>query len=1356
MFGKLREKLRRVRKGGRGDDTTKGNSRSTNLFQEGRGEAAPERGQFRLEAAENANLESSKARNTEQKYEVKCLEEPEQDGVDSDVSPTSKQHSKGTCLEKERKSDDPEFGARALDRLKDGHEQDEAKTPECPVSETIPADEKAVERSDKPGNAGLWQRAFDELNQDLKGKLCEEKAMPLENAIQDVIDRTKENFEAYQNGGLKFKKHDGKEINVRDVAKKILNSAIHCSEIVKWIAASDPSGHASSAWAIISLGLTMAKNFEDQKEAAFKSSQFLADILARYVILDNYCRTEKLPSSDGLDNAILQVYKAILEYTAEVKKRQSTSFLNRIGNSIFPDSDTELAHLRSAVEDQDNKVRNWSQIHTLLYHSTKGDEILASIEKVYQNTETIKDKVNSDEMDKILGWLSDIKYSQTQDDNQRIRTDNTGDWLLCSDEYKQWKATPGKFLWLYGPAGCGKSILCSTVIQDIKKHCNNSPSSKLSYWYFQFSRGETQNVKNMTRTIIRQLVPEELPISLVNLWKKQSHQNSDPVQDEFSTVLNDVIECHMGDHLFLIFDALDECPDNEVRERDLLLRLLKGLIDKHGNKIHLLATSRVEEDIRCHLEENLNIDPEDRINLEDRMNDDVVAFVYKALNQGKLKRWEKNEQVKHEILAKLLNTHEQRHFRWTHLQIEWLGKCKKKAKILESLKEMPKSLGEMYHKIFQEIPEDEQEDARSILIWLSFSLTPLELETVAAVVAYPDPEDVVKTCTTSLVTVSPSDGTIKLAHFSVKEFLAVSNPTHWYQFTAIGGHAEIVNRALDDLLDKTEDITAKECADDLPLIKYASTYWNDHFSELPDSDIQFPALEEKICRLFEEDIVYLNWRSVARDDFKLIAGDIPKEHSMYNSTVEPPICLACEMGVQSVVERLLLQGADPFTTYEKGYYTYTTFKVAIWNGHLTIVKQRLKNVEISEKIAEDIVTTIDLRKASLKEVEDLLNILLSTDILYDKDENGRLVLCENFVIVTAENRSGNQLMSLLLDRQEQLEVPVTEEVLDAVARNTNCGEETMRMLCDRRGKDIQITERLMWTVAENSGRNPGIPTLVFEKFGATVPLSHWTISDFVYNATPEVMEFLLQIRGDKIQVTERLLLHVARYQRHSGVFQLLWKRAPGIEITGELLWRIARERKGLEYLEFLLRECPKGCFIDDRIVQRVAKSSSGLPLMQILLDKREAGLIAFHISKRTLRAAALNSRQMMDLVINNAGPDVSINEILCLLAGYHCEIEPVLKHFLELDENLPISEEILCSAAANLLNGESTILKYLLELDKSPPISEKVLCSATGNLFNLESILKFLIENGADLPITEKLLCSAAANIDQGKSALSF
>ena len=159
------------------------------------------------------------------------------------MSPISRQHPKRSSLEKDRKLDDLEVGPRLLDEQESDHKQVEAEISKCPVSETTPAGDDAADRSDRSGNADLWQRAFDQLNEDLKRQLREDEAKSPENAIKEVIDSTKESFKAYQNGGLKFKKYNGEEVNVREVAKRILDSAIHCSEIIKGIAAFDPTNH---------------------------------------------------------------------------------------------------------------------------------------------------------------------------------------------------------------------------------------------------------------------------------------------------------------------------------------------------------------------------------------------------------------------------------------------------------------------------------------------------------------------------------------------------------------------------------------------------------------------------------------------------------------------------------------------------------------------------------------------------------------------------------------------------------------------------------------------------------------------------------------------------------------------------------------------------------------------------------------------------------------------------------------------------------------------------------------------------------------------------------------------------------
>ena len=100
---------------------------------------------------------------------------------------------------------------------------------------------------------------------------------------------------------------------------------------------------------------------------------------------------------------------------------------------------------------------------------------------------------------------------------------------------------------------------------------------------------------------------------------------------------------------------------------------------------------------------------------------------------------------------------------------------------MEALRDIPATLEETYEQALTEIPEKDTERARSILLWLVFSLRPLTLEEVAAVVKLPRSSDVLRICTSKLVTLSQQDleicncttscKVVQLAHSSVREYL---------------------------------------------------------------------------------------------------------------------------------------------------------------------------------------------------------------------------------------------------------------------------------------------------------------------------------------------------------------------------------------------------------------------------------------------------------------------------------------------------------------------------------------------------------------------------------------------------------
>ncbi len=50
----------------------------------------------------------------------------------------------------------------------------------------------------------------------------------------------------------------------------------------------------------------------------------------------------------------------------------------------------------------------------------------------------------------IINWLSPLDSTQRQKDIASVRQEGTGQWLLESPEFQEWKTEIGKELWCYG------------------------------------------------------------------------------------------------------------------------------------------------------------------------------------------------------------------------------------------------------------------------------------------------------------------------------------------------------------------------------------------------------------------------------------------------------------------------------------------------------------------------------------------------------------------------------------------------------------------------------------------------------------------------------------------------------------------------------------------------------------------------------------------------------------------------------------------------------------------------------------------------------------------------------------------
>ncbi|KAI3058977.1 hypothetical protein CBS147352_987 [Aspergillus niger] len=947
--------------------------------------------------------------------------------------------------------------------------------------------------------ANLWEVAGEKLNENDRKALGLERPLPITDALESVLKSTEEKYREYKKGGLKIRKRDGGHINVRDSAKSIILHALQAQDLVTRLVSFDPTGHASSAWSVVSIGLSIIKNDIERRDEIFHAAEYLAGILSYYAIVDNHYRERKAESDEGLEDALVEVYTAVLQYTVEVKKAENESKAARTLKSITALVQKPFKELKEAVEKKEQAVRKWADLTEALDRREQAEGMLDVIDKAIEELKIIQSHTRSLQDREILDWLSTASFSDPHNNTQGHRASNTGNWFLNLPEYKEWKITPGKICWLYG-----------AVIQDIEEFCSND---------------ETQKVYNMIRSILRQFMPRALPASIIKLWEEHCNRGSKPQLQKFADILDIVLGTSQSE-FFLILDALDECPVTGNDERRSLLQFLEELLEKHRIRIHILATSRPEPDIRSRLERYQSVD------MELGLGQDVETFVRAQVTHGRLREW--GESVKRRILEKLLDIPERR-FRWADLQIRRLEKSKTEDALHKALDSIPVTLEDTYKDTLERLSEDDRQAARTILIWLSFSAVPMDLKTVAAVVSFRFPEDVVTTCTTSLVTVSISDDTVRLAHFSVKEFLVRNEVEgHWYQFSVMSGHEAIANRTIDCLLENTEILT-KTTAGQQPLLIYAAKYWDHHLAELRDLHAKPTGLQEKVDRLFTERDVYFNWT------FRLLLS-----RRDTGAAIDKEVLLAAAGNrlIGSEIMEVLLDECGQDTVIDGEIIQEV---VQNRNEGLGMMKTLLRRQQVGFVVTEQILCT-----AAANHSREMLELLVNNAGDSDIPITGKTLrsVADNFV-------HGQTLIEYLFELRGD-SLPISDDVLVSIADGEHSQSEYVLTFILERWPDFPVTDRLL----EAACTLPSTMSLLLDRRCDSLPIEkmiHKITNDRMHGAM--VLKMLLD--RQLVDVDEGLVETVAG---GSHALDVIYRKKPDFPVTPKIVVKAARDCGALRIL----------------------------------------------------------------------------------------------------------------------------------------------------------------------------------------------
>lgn len=138
-----------------------------------------------------------------------------------------------------------------------------------PASQAFSTSQDGINQvQDPPYPQDLWQAAYDRLDRKEQQVLStfaistqpesnKNSCSQTELIIEKVIERTKQQYESYQNRGFKIPRSTDNYIDLRKISRNIIDAALSFKDIVGAVVAYDPTHHAASAWAVVSLGLTV-------------------------------------------------------------------------------------------------------------------------------------------------------------------------------------------------------------------------------------------------------------------------------------------------------------------------------------------------------------------------------------------------------------------------------------------------------------------------------------------------------------------------------------------------------------------------------------------------------------------------------------------------------------------------------------------------------------------------------------------------------------------------------------------------------------------------------------------------------------------------------------------------------------------------------------------------------------------------------------------------------------------------------------------------------------------------------------------------------------------------------------------
>jgi hypothetical protein len=195
----------------------------------------------------------------------------------------------------------------------------------------------------------------------------------------------------------------------------------------------------------------------------------------------------------------------------------------------------------------------------------------------------------------------------------------------------------------------------SAIINDVAELCK-AGSASMAYFYFDFRDDDKQSRRKLLPSLLVQLsaCSDAFFDILFRLYKAHGNGTSQLSDKVMTQCLEEMLTFPDHGPVYLILDALDECPDTSdlPSAREQVLEIVKDLVGLRLPSLHICVTSRPEVDIS----DALGSLASQTVSLQDELGQkqDISDYIRSVVHSGSgkfMKRWRPED--KEDIIEKL-------------------------------------------------------------------------------------------------------------------------------------------------------------------------------------------------------------------------------------------------------------------------------------------------------------------------------------------------------------------------------------------------------------------------------------------------------------------------------------------------------------------------------------------------------------------------------------------------------------------------------------------------------------------------------------------------------------------------------